>query len=347
MVKYLRNILLIIFITVIFIEISSTLILKINFFKSLNHSFLTFSFTEIDKNNFMNLKKKVSFKSNFEIYTDSNRLRVKVKNFDNQLDSDNPKVIFLGDSVPFGWGVDYDQSIAGYFDEINDDFQVINASVPSYTPKQSITKFTNEFSEVENLKYIYISNFNPLDLYLIFGKKWDDNLNWTNYIHYFSKDLFFFKYRRIPIWGEINFFKILRKIYVTKIFQFSKKKEYERTEISDKSFINYYTNQLNRLEELNLENTKIFFTPILTPLNLKNKDEIFNKIEKEKLNLINKINLNLQKLDSENLIFLDLVSLMKDYKIDEVFIDDCCHLSPFGAKKIADYIDKIISANNG
>ena len=346
MTKYLRNFLLIFFITIIFIEITSKFILKINLFKSFNHSYLTFSFTEIDRNNFMNLKKNVSFKRDFEIYTDSNRLRVKDKSFNNQLNSDNPKVLFLGDSVPFGWGVDYNQSIGGYFDEINDDFQIINASVPSYTPKQSITKFENEFSDIKNLKFIYISNFNPLDLYLIFGKKWDEDLNWTNYIHYFSEDLFFFKYKSIPFWDEINFFKILRKVYVAKIFQFSKKKEYERTELSDKNFINYYTDQLNRLKKLNLKNTKIIFTPILTPLNFENNNEILSQIEKDKLKLINRINLNLQKFNSKNFIFLDLVALMKNYKINEVFIDDCCHLSPFGAKKIADHINKIVSINN-
>tara|TARA_B100000497_G_C7560381_1_gene338133 strand:+ start:338 stop:760 length:423 start_codon:yes stop_codon:yes gene_type:complete len=92
---------------------------------------------------------------------------------------------------------------------------------------------------------------------------------------------------------------------------------------------------------LGLTNSKI-----LSPLNFENKNEILSQIEKDKLKLINKINLNLQKFNSKNFIFLDLVALMKNYKINEVFIDDCCHLSPFGAKKIADHINKIVSINN-
>ena len=186
-------------------------------------------------------------------------------------------------------------------------------------------------------------SFNPLDLYLLFGEKWNDDINWSNYLQYFSKDLFFFKYKRIPLWGDISSFKILRKFYIINFFRFNKTTKYNKTKTSDENFINYFTDQLNRLKNLNLENSIIIFTPILTPLNLKNYDEIENEIEKEKLDLINNINLNLKKYNNKNFIFLDIVSLMKNQKIDQIFIDDCCHLSSFGAKIIAENINLIIN----
>ena len=72
------------------------------------------------------------------------------------------KVIFLGDSVPFGWGVNYEDSIPGAFEKINKKFTVINAAVPSYTIKQSVDKFIEELKDVKNINYIYISNFNEI-----------------------------------------------------------------------------------------------------------------------------------------------------------------------------------------
>ena len=52
----------IILICIIFIECLTTIALKFNTFKNFNHSFLTFSFTEITNSNFLNLKKNISLK---------------------------------------------------------------------------------------------------------------------------------------------------------------------------------------------------------------------------------------------------------------------------------------------
>ena len=58
------------------IELSSLIFFKLKISKNFEHSNLTFVITEID-NNFMNLKKNFSYKSNVNVFTDENRLRVK------------------------------------------------------------------------------------------------------------------------------------------------------------------------------------------------------------------------------------------------------------------------------
>ena len=167
-------------ICIVLLEFMTTVALKFKIFKSFNHSFLTFNFTEITNDNSLNLKKNVSLKEDISIFTDINRLRVKKENFNHNLNDNSNKIIFLGDSVPFGWGVNYEDSIPGNFEKINKKFTVINAAVPSYNFKQSVDKFIEEFKNVKNINYIYISNFNPLDLYLMFGERWDESLNWSN-----------------------------------------------------------------------------------------------------------------------------------------------------------------------
>ena len=70
------------------------------------------------------------------------------------------------------------------------------------------------------------------------------------------------------MWGEINVFKIMRKIYVVKFFEYSDNKFNERNSDSDKKIINLYTDQLEKIRNMKYENTKIIFTPILSPIHL-------------------------------------------------------------------------------
>ena len=347
--KILRNIILFFLILVSILELSSLIFLKLKISKSFDHSNLTFAFTEIDSNNFMNLKKNVKIKSNISVFTDKNRLRVKEDGYVTNLDNENSKIVLIGDSVPFGWNLNYKDSIAGHLEILNDKFQIVNASVPSYSPEQSTKKFLNEFSKVKNIQFVYISNFNPIDLYLLFGNKWNEEINWSNYINFFFKDLFFFKYKTLPLWGEINFFKIMRKVYVMKYFEIPTNKSNKRTLESDKKIIDLYTDQLNKIKNMNYVNTKFIFTPILSPMHLKNNLNLLNDFEKSKINLINEINLNLENYEHGNFIFLDLVSIMQDYNVSDIFIDNCCHLSSKGSEIIANKINQTIlniNANN-
>ena len=327
-------------ILIINLELGSFLLLKLNLFKNFNHSNLTFSFTEIDENNFMNLKKNVILIKDVNIFTDKNRLRVKKQDYQTNLTNDMPKIVILGDSVPFGWGLNYENSISGHLETENRFYQIINGSVPSYTPKQSVKKFIEELSNIRNIKYLYISNFNPIDLYLVFGEKWNENINWSNYINYLSEDLFFFKYKSLLYYGEINFFKFLRKIYIIKYFKHPNNYNNIRSLESDLSFINFYTEQLKKLD---FENIKIIYSSIISPLHLTNNADLKNDLDIEKKKLINKINLNLKNYENGKFIFLDAVDLIKDYKKKDIFIDECCHLTSKGSQIIANGINDIIS----
>ena len=339
--KILKSITVIVVVIIFLIELSSFIFLKLKISKSFEHSNLTFAFTEID-NNFMNLKKNVAYNSNIKVFTDENRLRVKDNGYQTDLNNKNSKIVFIGDSVPFGWNLNYKDSIAGHLENFNNTYQIINASVPSYSPKQSTRKFLNEFSKVKNIEYVYISNFNPIDLYLLFGEKWNDEINWSNYINFFSEDLFFFKYKKLPLWGEINFFKIMRKVYVLKFFETPANKTNKRNLKSDEKIINLFTDQLKKLKKMDIKDIKFIYTPILSPIHLKKDFELLSDYEKDKIEIINKINFNLKNYEHENFIFLDLVSIMQNYNTLDIFIDNCCHLSSMGSEIIANQINQTI-----
>ncbi len=332
------------FITIVLIEITSAILLKIDFFEKRNHTFLTKEYTEIINDNELNLKKNFFTNKNkdWEVFTDKNRLRVEEENFNHDLFSNNEKIVFIGDSVPFGFGVNYKDSIPGSFSEYNLNLISINAAVPSYTFKQSVDKYIKEFKSIKKIKYIYLSNFNPLDLYLMFGAKWNEDINWSNHVSYLSEDLFFFKYKKIPLWGDINFFSILRKIYIVYFFKSKNYFDNSRNYETDLKFSNYINNQLNRLYKNIDLNTKLILSPTISPLYFVEEDDL-NKVDKERLKVLNLINYEIKNFKKKNVIYLDLHKVFHSFESKDLFIDNCCHLTPFASSKIAEKLSSIVN----
>ena len=119
-------------------------------------------------------------------------------------------------------------------------------------------------------------------------------------------------------------------------------KNSKRSFVSDKKIINLYTDQLKRIKNEKFKDTKFIFTPILSPLHLKKNFELLSNFEKERIEIINKINFNLKNYKDSNFIFLDLVSILHDYNVQDIFIDNCCHLSSEGSRIVANEINQII-----
>ena len=329
-------------ITIILIEVSATILLKIDFFEKRTHSFLTKEYTEIINNKELNLKKNFSSEmKGWTIFTDKNRLRVVKKNFNHNLYDENEKIVFIGDSVPFGYGVNYQDSIPGNFSKYNLNLTSINAAVPSYTFKQSVDKYINEFKNIKKIKYVYLSNFNPLDLYLMFGKNWNEEINWSNHINYLANDLFFFKYKKIPVWGNISSFSILRKIYVIYFFKSQVDSDNSINTESDKKLSTYIYDQLNRLHKNLDKDTILILVPVLSPIQFI-KNNSFNKLDKKRLKIINLTNNEIKNFKKKNVIYLDLYKILNLFEAKDLFIDDCCHLTPFASAKISEKLNNII-----
>ena len=149
------------------------------------------------------------------------------------------------------------------------------------------------------------------------------------------------KYKNLPIWGEISLFKVLRKIYVTKFFERPKNIIYERNSDTDKKFIMFFINQLERLSKNVDENTVIIFVPIMSPLNF-HKNALEDEINNQRLNLINKVNNSLKLYNKNNFIYFDTIEKLNSFNAKDLFIDECCHLTPFSALVIAKNLNKLI-----
>ena len=232
----------------------------------------------------------------------------------------------------------------GIISEINKNFLSINAAVPSYSIVQAIEKYKNEFKNVKNIKYVFYQTHNPSDMYMMFGKEWKKEMNWNNYQNFISQNKFFFKYKKIPFWGEINFFKILRKIYLIYFFELPEFKDNLRDSASDDRFANHINNELNKLYKLLNDDTILILSTITSPLLVKNNTNLnleddINKNRKEILKLMNK---QLKNFKRKNVIFFDANKILIPYKDETLFIDECCHLSPLGAQIISQKINEIL-----
>jgi len=93
----------------------------------------------------------------YKVYTDSNGFRVS-KNKQNT--KSNSKIIFLGDSFTYGFGVDFENSVPGLISKkINYSNEVINFGVPGYSPSMNLINLQNYLSEnpkIKILKVFYI-----------------------------------------------------------------------------------------------------------------------------------------------------------------------------------------------
>lgn len=61
-----------------------------------------------------------------------------------------------------------------------------------------------------------------------------------------------------------------------------------------------------------------------------------------KSNGINKINNSLKLYNNNNFIYFDVIEILNSFTDQDLFIDDCCHLTPFSGLKIAENLNKLI-----
>ena len=139
----LKQSLIVIFIIFICLEVVSTLLNK---FSNQLEIFRVWGFSELTTNDRVTLKKNHETKvdDKWMVYTDENRLRTRSIIDNKNINTDIQKILFIGDSVPFGWGVSYENSIPGILENKFSKMTVLNGSIPSFSLSQSVERFEKE-----------------------------------------------------------------------------------------------------------------------------------------------------------------------------------------------------------
>jgi len=323
-------------INILLIEAASYAFLKyINYQKIEN--FNVWDFTErVNDERFITIKENYKYKHNenmsWSVETNDSRQRIP-PNVENKKSPSDGLILFIGDSVPFGWGGPAENSMPYILQESLPNYEVINGAIPSYSLFQTTKRFEYEFKRLKNLKYIYIQIYDPVSQYAIFGSNWKENDNWYTY-----SDKKFngckFSDSRIYDWfyRKSNFIFLLNKIYRenTRCWLYS-----PPDSTSDERLFNHVMNSLKSLKENAPESSVIIVAPV-TP-----SPSGLAKINNDHKQSLSKVNEALEA--TSNVLGLKFVNTIELLDRQEYFIDDCCHLSKSGAEKVVAEVLKNIS----
>jgi len=248
----------------------------------------------------------------------------------------NSKIfLFLGDSVPFGWGKEAEESFPYFFSFTNGNYKVINGAVPSYALPQAIARLSVEFSKIENIEYIYLQIFDPVSQYALYQGNWLPTDNWTFTQIRTLEICKVIKNEQFNFINKLNTFKIIAKI--KRKFNYCSIKPMDNN--SDQRYLSHIKEQVDELIKINKNiKAQLIIAPVVvSPKSIKT----LNKSYVHALNLINNF-LEDRSKEKNDFIFFD----SRKFLNSEIDFIDQAHLSVIGAKKVANNLNKYINNKN-
>lgn len=262
---------------------------------------------------------------------------------DTDLDT-TTKVIFIGDSVPFGWGLD-DESSAPYLTcqilaSRSDSRQVINAAIPSYSLKQAVERYRREIHGREPVDAIYVQIYDPVNQVMIFGSDWKPEYSWSR-----SPKVWMIKHSW-PVRVAVRFSStafILNRVYVK---YFGVPERYSKNDLATTQRVrDHVRSELRALAYMARSDgaKRILVAPVTIP------PTSFATFSDSRKYLINQINEEIQSSARSDplLFFFDTRGLLDELPENSAFIDRCCHLSAAGARKLAEGVARTLLQSSG
>lgn len=241
---------------------------------------------------------------------------------------DCPSVVFIGDSVPFGWGssdlASMPSKVFEHLQKTNDPRCVINAAIPSYSLFQAVARFEREILGKFKINALYLQIYDPATQFVRFGAQWRPDIDFTTepavaqgYIASIA-----------IVRGALRRFEMLS--YFNTIDQHS---------------IDRYRREIRReLEHLHdtvvQANVKqLIVAPVTVP------SGGYQQMPEEYRIAIEAINDELSEFAGrhDDTTFLDTIRLLKNYPDGDVFVDKCCHLTERGNDLVAEQLIKLLS----
>jgi hypothetical protein len=220
-------------------------------------------------------------------------------------------VVFIGDSVPFGWGVSDRASMPSklleHLQKANDPRCVINAAIPSYSLFQAVARFEREILGTFKIASVYLQIYSPVHQFVRFGAQWRPEIDWTT---------------------ESAFAKQKRE-YIASVAIVRKALRHFRAPAVDQRSLDRYRLEIRReLEHLHdivvQTNVKqLIVAPVTVP------SGAYQQLSKENRIAIEAVNDELRQFAARHgdTKFLDTIGLLKSYPDADVFLDKYCHLT--------------------
>jgi hypothetical protein len=257
--------------------------------------------------------------------------------------SGQPNIVFIGDSVPFGWGVSDNSSLPSkFFERLQENsmaFGVISAALPSYSLAQAVARYEQEIHGRMTVNTVYLQIYDPVSQLVARGSSWQPGDNWMNYpylsqsyLSHFGAALSHYSAVAAIIGGVASRLNI----------EFGGVKggveRFDPNDVDTTSRVRVAVRtELERL--LALAKAGGVRQLIVAPLTIPTRS--LNGYSHSRVSAIELVNQALRAFASSrsgNVIFADTIGLLTKYPEADVFIDSCCHLSERGNGIVADYL---------
>lgn len=239
---------------------------------------------------------------------------------------DGKNIVFAGDSVPFGWGIEGTSTVPSKFQELlvarGDDRGVINAAIPSYSLNQTVWRYKLDVAQKFNVDTVILQIYDPASIFPVLGSKWRNDINWTTLKKYKYSNVFNDFYLR---YSSLYYFCVQTIC-----------KGNLRTDLSDwrsdegiKAYRTGIRDSLKQFENLIAGKVRrVLILPVTRPPGKRGTYPPINILNYELRTFAETL---------PNGIFVDTLALF-DSNAEKYFIDACCHLSEAGAEKQAGYL---------
>jgi hypothetical protein len=271
-----------------------------------------------------------------KVRIDGNRFRVGT----NEYSKEKPSIVFLGDSVPFGWDVTGEQCVPSkFYDLIRNKYAVkygvINAAVPSYSLYQAIMRYRYEIDGKFPVKYVILQIYDPAAQFAALGREWNQKTCWTSksrpvlgHVAVGSTQWHRFLYRHSFIYHTV-FWSTLQL----------STKPLGALDIKDEEAFNYFEREnLSLLERFHGLLRKDNIDLIILPVNVADPTK-FDKLSPH-MAAVNALNKTFYQFASSHkgVYYFDVIAYFDKVGREPMFIDACCHLSELGAQKQSEFI---------
>jgi hypothetical protein len=251
--------------------------------------------------------------------------------------SGQPNIVFIGDSVPFGWGVPDDDSLPSqFFERLQENslaFGVINAALPSYALAQAVARYEHEIHGRLAVDTVYLQIYDPASQLAMRGSRWQPSDNWMNF-PYVSKP-FLSRYSAAAAIVE----GFASRLNINVGGASSLVETFDPHDAATARRVHVHVRaELERL--LALSKTDAVRHLVVAPITI-TAQSLHGRYSPSRLSAIELVNQGLRDFASSHhneVIFAETISLLRSYPEADVFIDRCCHLSERGNGIVADYL---------
>lgn len=258
----------------------------------------------------------------------------------NKASTTNKNIVFLGDSIFFGYKAKPEETIPSRLSELykqeQKDINIINAAVPSYSLNQAVYKYIYEIENVFPVSTIVLQVYDPAANFFRMQHNWDVSQNWYTTVDSLKIG---------PLKKYSN--QYLRYSSLFYLYWRNSGKYYKA--VSRENVVRYNNDDLERYKNSIIKSLdtlvghaknvdKIVLMPIVRP---KKVMDTITQEEKLPLEIINNVFREYPQ-SHEKVVFLDTQKLIHEHQDEQIFIDLCCHLTSFGLNLEAEYIKNFL-----